>query len=204
VGKAAVPRLCAMDRLARLYAIASLLIVPFHNLAFGDRSMNANPDPILIQWDSEGGLEKPRSATADLTVFANGRVQVGPRFANGTVAEHQLSDADLAALRQFVFEEQDIWSINSDALERDVKVVANADANLESRSVPVQPVGPEAVADAATTVIRVRDGERTHQVSHYNLFGAARRYPQIHALQRLRAIEMRLLALAQHVAASSR
>jgi hypothetical protein len=65
-------------------------------------------------------------------------------------------------------------------------------------------LGPEAVADAATTVLRVRDGGRTHQVSQYNLFDAARRYPQIQALQRLQAIERRLLALAQDVAASTR
>lgn len=140
---------------------------------------------------------------ADLTVFADGRVKVGLRFANGTVAEQQLSEADLAALRRFVFEEQDIWSIDSAALERDVKAMVNAGADSGSRAVPVQPLGTDAVADAATTVIRVHDGERTHQVSHYNLFDAARRYPQINQIQRLRAIERRLLELAQHVAASA-
>ena len=204
MGKAAVLRLRSMARLARLCAMASLMIFPFHNQTFGDRRMNANPDPILIQWNSEGGLEKPSSAMADLTVFADGRVEVGPRFAKGTVAEHQLSEAELAALRRFVFEEQDIWSIDSAALERDVNAVANSGADTGSRAGPVQPVGPEAVADAATTVIRVRDGERTHQVSHYNVFGAARRYPQLNELQRLRAIEMRLLELAQQVATSAR
>ena len=166
--------------------------------------MNANPDPILIQWNSDGGVEQPSSARADLTVFADGRVEVGPRFAKGTVAEHQLSEAELAALRRFVFEEQDIWSIDSAALERDVHAVTNLGTGSGSRAGPVQAVGPEAVADAATTVIRVRDGERTHQVSHYNLFGGARRYPQLNELQRLRAIEVRLLELAQHVATSAR
>jgi hypothetical protein len=204
VGKAAMPRRRSMARLAYLCAIASLMICPFHNQTFGDREMNANRDPILIQWKSEGGLEHPSAAMADLTVFADGRVQVGPRFAHGTVAEHQLSDAELAALRRFVFDEQDVWSIDSAALERDVNAVANSGADSGSRAGPVQPVGPEAVADAATTVIRVRDGERTHQVSYYNLFGAARRYPQINELQRLRAIETRLLELAQQVAASAR
>jgi hypothetical protein len=204
VGKATVPRLRSMDCLAYFCTIVSLIIFSFHNQAFGDSRMNVNPNPIVIQWKSKGGLEKPNSAMADLTVFADGRVEVGPRFTNGTVAEYQLSEADLAALRQFVFEEQDIWSIDSAALERDVKAAANSDANLGSRAVPVQPVGPEAIADATTTVICVRDSERTHQVSHYNLFGAARHYPQINELQRLRAIEMRLLELAQQVAALAR
>lgn len=163
--------------------------------------MSANSDTIIIQWKSEGGLAKPPPAVADLTVFADGRVEVGPRFAHGTVTEYQLSEADLAALRQFVFQEQDIWSIDAAALDRKVKAVVRADAGAQA--VPVQPLGPEAVADAATTVIRVCDGERTHQVSYYNLFDAARRYPQINELQRLRAIERRLLELAQHVGAAA-
>lgn len=162
--------------------------------------MSANSDTLVIQWHSEGGHDKPPSAVADLTVFADGRVEAGPRFAHGTVTEHQLSDADLTALRRFVFEEQDIWSIDAAALAHKVKAVVSADAG--SHAMPVQPLGPEAVADAATTVMRVRDGERTHQVSYYNLFDAARRYPQINELQRLRAIERRLLALAQQVGTS--
>ena len=166
--------------------------------------MNANSDTIILQWHSEGGRDNPLPAMADVTVFADGRVEVGPRFAHGTVTTHQLSDADLAALHRFVFEEQDIWSIDSAALARDVTAAANAGADAGARAMPVHPLGPEAVADAATTVLRVRDGERTHQVSQYNLIDAARRYPQIQALQRLRAIEKRLLALAQHVATSAR
>jgi hypothetical protein len=164
--------------------------------------MNTNSDTIILQWNSAGGLAKPPSAVADLTVFADGRVKVGPRFANGTVTEHQLSDAELTALRRFVFEEQDIWSIDSAALDREVQAAVDASANAASPA--VQPLGPEAIADAATTVIRVRDGERTHQVSHFNLFDAARRYPQIHELRRLRAIERRLLELAQQIAAAAR
>ena len=166
--------------------------------------MNANAETIMLQWQSAGGRENPLPAMADVTVFADGRVAVGPRFAHGTVAAYHLSDADLAALRRFVFEEQDIWSIDSAALAREVQAATNTSADAGSRAMSVQPLGPEAVADAATTVLRVRDGARTHQVRQYNLFDAARRYPQIKALQRLRAIEMRLMALAQHVAASAR
>jgi hypothetical protein len=166
--------------------------------------MGTNADHILIQWHSAGGLEKPPPAMADLTVFADGRVEVGPRFADGTATTHQLSEADLAALRRFVFDEQDIWSIDSAALDRAVKAAAEADTGSGSGSGSVQALGPEAVADAATTVIRVSDGARTHQISYYNLFDAARRYPQINELQRLRAIERRLLELAQQVGASAR
>lgn len=165
--------------------------------------MNAKADTIMIQWHSDSGRDKSLPAVADVTVFADGRVKVGPRFAHGTVVEQQLSKADFVALRRFVFEEQDIWSIDTATLARDVKAMANADADAASRAGPVQPLGPEAIADAATTVIRVRDGERSHQVSHYNLFDAARRYPQINQLQRLRAIERRLVELAQYVAASA-
>jgi hypothetical protein len=165
--------------------------------------MNANADNILMQWTSDGGLEKSLPAMADVTVFADGRVEVGPRFAHGTVTKHQLSAADLAALRRFVFDEQDIWSIDAAALNRAVQAGAKGNADAGSHAGSVHPLGTEAVADAATTVIRVSDGERTHQISQYNLFDAARRYPHINELQRLRAIERRLVELAQQVGASA-
>ena len=204
MGKAPESWRRAMDRVIRLWAIASLMLFPLHNQAVGGRSMNANSDTILIQWNSEGGLEKSLPAMADVTVFADGRVEVGPRFAHGTATKYQLSEADLAALRRFVFDEQDIWSIDSAALDRTVQAMAKASADSGSRPGSVQPLGTEAIADAATTVIRVSDGQRTHQISHYNLFDAAQRYPQINELQRLRAIERRLLELAQQVGASAR
>jgi hypothetical protein len=193
-----------MACLACLCAIASLSIFPFYTQAFGGRKMNTKSDTIIIQWNSEGGLEKPLPDVADFTVFADGRVKVGARFAHGTVIEHQLSDAELTALRRFVFEEQDIWSIDSAALEREVKAAVDASAKAGSPTTTVQPLGPEAIADAATTVMRVRDGARTHQVSYFNLFDAARRYPQIDELRRLRAIEVRLLDMAQQIAAAAR
>ena len=204
MGKASGPRLRSMDRLRCLCVVAGLVLLPFYQQAVGGHRMDANSDNILIQWNSEGGLEKPLPAMADLTVFADGRVEVGPRFAGGRVTEHQLSEADLAALRRFVFDEQDIWSIDSAALDHAVQAAAKGDADTGARAGSVQPLGPEAIADAATTVIRVSDGERTHQISQYNLFDAARRYPQINELQRLRAIERRLLELAQQVGASAR
>jgi stage V sporulation protein SpoVS len=204
VGKVTESRRRSMDRVIRLWAIASLMLFPLHNQAVGGRIMNANSDNILIQWTSEGGLEKSLPAMADLTVFADGRVEVGPRFAHGTVTKRQLSEAELAALRRFVFDEQDIWSIDATALDSAVKAVAKAGPDAGSHAGPVQPLGIEAVADAATTVIRVSDGERTHQISHYNLFDAVQRYPQINELQRLRAIERRLLELAQQVGATER
>jgi hypothetical protein len=119
--------------------------------------MNAHSDTIMLQWHSESGRGSSLPAMADVTVFTNGRVEIGPRFAHGTATSQQLSDAELAALRRFVFEEQDIWSIDSAALTRDVTAAAAG-----SRAIPVHSLGPEVVTDAATTVLRVRDGERTH------------------------------------------
>lgn len=191
-----------MDRLTRFWVIVSFLILPFCEQAFGDCKMDVAPDTIIIEWKSKGGLEKPTSAVADVSVFADGRVEVGPRFANGRATIQHLSEADLAALRRFVFEEQDIWSIDSDTLERDVQALANT--NVGPTDTSVLALGTKAIADATTTVIRVRDGERQHEISHYNLFGAAQRYAQINELQRLRAIELRLLELAQQTAASAR
>jgi hypothetical protein len=204
VGKAPESRRRSIARVRRLWAIVSLLLFPLYHQAVEGHSMNANSDNILIQWTSEGGLAPPLPAMADVTVFADGRVEVGPRFAHGTVTTHQLSEAELAALRRFIFDEQDIWSIDSAALDRAVQTAAKGNTDAGAPNGSVQSLGPEAIADAATTVMRVSDGTRTHQIRQYNLFDAARRYPQINELQRLQAIERRLLELAQQGGASAR
>lgn len=166
--------------------------------------MNANSDTVVIQWSSDGGLMQKASTVADLTVFADGRVEVGPRLANGKVVEEQISEVDLKALCQFAFEEQDIWSIDSTALEQQVKTAARLGADSKSDADTVIALETEAIADAATTVIRVRQGKHEHEVSHYNLFSHAQRYPENNSLQRLRAIELRLLRFAQRIAAETR
>ncbi len=165
--------------------------------------MDTNSDIVVVQWTSEGGLKPQISTVADLTVIANGRVKVGPRLANGKVVEQQLSEADLKALYKFVFAEQDIWSIDSTALEQEVKAAANLGADSRSEANALIPLETEAIADAATTVIRVRVGEREHKVSYYNLYSHAKRYPEVSGLQRLREIELHLLALAQRVTSAA-
>ena len=132
-------RVAALLKRASCSSPARLRLFPWHAQAFGDRRMNANSDTIILQWHSEGGRDNSLPAMADVTVFADGRVEVGPRFAHGTVTTHQLSDADLAALHRFVFEEQDIWSIDSAALARDVTAAANAGADAGARAMPVHP-----------------------------------------------------------------
>ncbi|GJL84221.1 MAG: hypothetical protein DHS20C01_38550 [marine bacterium B5-7] len=166
--------------------------------------MDAKSETIVIQWTSEGGLEQPISTLADLTVFADGRVMVGPRFTDGKVVEEQLSKSDFNALCNFVFQEKDIWSIDSAALDQEVKAAASLGADVRSEANTIIQLEMEAIADAATTVIRTRLGEREHLVKHYNLLAHAQRYPEIDSLQRLRAIELRLLALAKQVANAAR
>jgi hypothetical protein len=183
------------------YVAGFIMVLLFHQaFAFGNDIMDAKSETIVIQWTSEGGLEQPMSTLADLTVFADGRVMVGPRFTDGKVVEEQLSKSDFNALCNFVFQEKDIWSIDSAALDQEVKVAASLGADVRSEANTIIQLEMEAIADAATTVIRTRLGEREHLVKHYNLLAHAQRYPEIDSLQRLRAIELRLLALAKQVA----
>src|SRR5215208_2937191 len=118
-----------MYRIIDLCVIASLFFPCFTIKLSEAAGMNTNSDNILIQWNSEGALIKSFPAPVDLAVFSNGFVEVGPRFANGTVTRHQLSESDLAALRRFVFYEQDIWSIDSTAIDSAVEMAAKADAD---------------------------------------------------------------------------
>jgi hypothetical protein len=165
---------------------------------------HTNPNRVIVQWTSKAGDGQLGTADADFTVFADGRVKVAPRLTNSGLVEGQLSEAERSALRHFIFEEQDIWSIDSEVLEQAVKRAARSQADADSDANTAIPLKTEAIVDAATTIIRVSEGERGHMVSHYNLFAHAQRYPEIDALRRLRNIELHLLALAQRVADTTR
>ena len=60
------------------------------------------------------------------------------------------------------------------------------------------PLGPPFL-DAGTTTIKVAADGHRHEVVYHGLFAAAQEYPEISGLGELRAIELRLLELAQQI-----
>lgn len=151
---------------------------------------------ILIQWQVISDAQTSVANRPDLTVYADGRVEVGSRFTASTqLVRTQLSNAELSALRHFVFIENNIWSINSLRLDQAIATIDRESAVHTENNTTI--LGTSAIADAGTTVIKVREGDRVKLVTHYNLAADTLAYDELEELSRLRKIEQRLIDLAR-------
>jgi hypothetical protein len=180
---------------ARWHMISALIIVttwlwltPVHNSSFIAQGMVPMVSTsTVVEWTQLGGLASQPSEVADITVYADGRLRLGQRFGQGKVTWHQLSSADLATLRQFIFEDQALMNIDPQQLQQEVLM---ADSTQSSRtSLPAM--------DAGTTLMRAADGEKSITIRFHDVYGHAKAYPNINGIQRLRKVELYLLNLAQ-------
>ena len=148
------------------------------------------PDDILIEWALG---ERGSPDAAEVRIQADGWVTLSARLGGG---KYRLPSDDLEALRQFIEVEQRFGAVQQNELEAGVEAAA-------ARQKRVAPPGAEfhagAQADAKTTTLRVSVRGRTQEITYHDLLGDAERYPDVEELQRLRAIELRLLRLAEEL-----
>ena len=166
-------------------------------------ALPADPKALVIRWQSEGG-QAEQAPDPDLVVRADGTVTVGSRLTGGRPVEGRIPAARLQELLGFVIDENAFFGVAPGQLERQIEESqrARADAGTAGGAVAV-PTGPPYL-DAGTTVLMVAADGRRHEVRQQGLFAAAREHPEIGALARLRAVELRLLELAQEIAAAAR
>lgn len=161
-------------------------------------------DAIVIQWQTQGGLSIDRSNIADLTIYADGRTIVGPRFSQGTCGESQLEIGQIQDLLRFAIDENDFFSIDSRAVDAEIEaILQQRQAAPQEAGVIAVPLGPPYI-DAGTTVILIAADGQQHEVSFQGLVFAAQDFPEITALQQLRAIELKLLNVAEELASCNR
>lgn len=148
----------------------------------------------LIEWTSSMSGD-PANNAADVTVFPSGLLRLGPRFSGGQVTEHRLSADDLDAVGRYASNTQGLGDINPHELQRQIVEAVDRERSTDDPQTKVVSVPQR---DAATTILRATapDG-RSSEIRVYDLMGKATRYPQISSLQRLRAIEERMLQLAE-------
>ena len=166
-------------------------------------ALPADPEAVVIRWQSEGG-QAGQAAGPDLEVRADGTVTVGRRLTGGRPVEGRIPPARLQALLDCALDENGFLEIDAGQLERRIEASrrARADAGSAGEAVAV-PSGPPYL-DTGTTVVMVAADGRRHEVRQQGLFAAAREHPDIPALAQLRAIELRLLALAEEIAGAER
>ena len=194
---------------ARLVAVWLVLLVPLAAPPAEEaedqvmHALPADPEAVVIRWHSEGG-QAAQAAGPDLEVRADGTVTVGSRLTGGRPVEGRISPERLQELLRFALDDNDFFAVAPGQLERQIAASqrARAEAGSAGGAVAV-PTGPPYL-DAGTTVLTIAADGRRHEVRQQGLFAAAREHPEIPALTQLRAIELRLLDLAQEIAAAER
>lgn len=154
----------------------------------------------MIEWSTSEGLRPAPGEGPDLAIAGDGSVRLGPRFGAGTPVEDALAPAALEELLRFVLDEHGFFAIDDAGLERELAAAAlrRESQGEEGGGILAVPLGPP-YADAGMSRLAVEARGRRHEVAVHGLFAAAREYPEIEALAHLRAIEERLLALAEEL-----
>jgi hypothetical protein len=159
----------------------------------------ADPQAAVIEWRSVGGQAEP-ALDSDLIVRANGEVTVGSRLTGGGPVEDRIPAPQLQELLSFAIDENGFFAIQPEQVDRQIEASQRAGPDASAGEAIEVPTGPPYL-DAATTVLIVAADGRRHEVRQQGLFAATREHPEIQALAQLRAIELRLLELAQQIAA---
>lgn len=161
-------------------------------------------DAIVVQWRTIGGLTIDRSNIADLTIYADGRTVVSPRFSQGNPVEDQLDMGQIQDLLKFAIDENNFFGFDERAVNAEINaVLQQRQANSQEIGAIAVPLGPPYI-DAGSTVILITADGQQHEVRFQGLFFAAQDFPEIEALQQLRAIELKLLNVAEELVNSNR
>ncbi|MEQ8787009.1 MAG: hypothetical protein RIC55_11945 [Pirellulaceae bacterium] len=144
--------------------------------AVGKYKLPEDPEAAVIVLDFKGGFTPPRiSEEPTMTIRADGSVVIPAKFEGQKSFRGKISREELNELLDFAIEENKF--LEYDAAKVAEKLAAG---------------GPRfAVADAATTVLKINVNGETKEASHYAL-GMTR---NVEELQRLFAIQQRLMQL---------
>lgn len=154
-------------------------------------------DDMLIEWTKTDSELETAEGIADVSVFTDGRVCLGPRLGEGEPLWGKLSDGELEELRRLVFDELRVLDIDDGAVSREVEEAATERRASMDNAAFEMVTGPQ--MDANTTLLRAADEGRETEIRFYDLFGNAETYPEVEDLQRLRRIELRLLEIADEM-----
>lgn len=194
--------------LAKLLLIIFLVFImdlPFMSLSTKAQNLNGNihvnsdeslPTPLIV-WNVYTS-EAPKNRESDLKIFPDGKVLLGRRFCNGSVAKTSISSTDLQQLLEFIIEDNDFFAIEAEEIKAEIEETeAQRSTSVDSDTIRVGSEVP--YLDTGVTVIQIAADGKKHTVMYDALFAAARDFPEIVTLQQLRAIELRLARFASHL-----
>lgn len=135
----------------------------------------------VISLDFRGGFTPPRKSNDPyLVIRADGSMTVTDPFGQQKTVEGKLSAKDLQELLRFAVRDNDFFGFDA------AKVAAAVKAEQAKKGPGI------AIADAATTIIRINADGKEHEAKYYALGLAANQHPAVKQLGQLRAIEQKL------------
>lgn len=146
------------------------------------------PSPaVVLRWDRLGGLRASHDGGDEpaLLLHADGRYSAPPATLGGARRSGQLSRAELRALLEDIVHRLRFAEIDARDIQTRMQRIATDTGRLAI------------TRDGGVTRIELTLPDLQHRVELPNLHASARSFPEIDALQRLLAIQQRLLELAQ-------
>jgi hypothetical protein len=194
-GRQFVITLWSADTMVEIkWAIAATVVLA-NGLALAaepkDIPLPKDPKAAVITLDYRGGFTPPRrSEDPYLVIRADGSVIVTDPFGQQKTVETRLAAKDLQALLRFAIVDNNFFGFDA------AKVAAAVKAEQAKK-------GPGlAIADAATTIIRISADGKANEAKYYALGMAANQYPAVKELGQLRAIEQKLMAVMKDARAA--
>lgn len=137
-----------------------------------------DPKAVVVEFSFKGGFTPPRKNNdPNLTVTAGGAVTASDPF-TGATATFQLPAEELQGLMHLIVAQKKFFDISE---EKIAKAIQEQKAGIGI-----------AIADAATTVVKIKTADKEHEVKVYALGMQANQYKKVEALLNLVAIEKTL------------
>jgi hypothetical protein len=156
-------------------------------------------DAVVLKWQTTGGLSIDRSNIADLTIYADGKTMLGPRFSQGTHRETQVDPGQIQDLLRFAIDENSFFNIDDRAINTEIETIQQQRQAVAEAGAIAVPLGPPYIDVGNSVILIAADGQQ-HEVSIHGLAFAAQDFPEVETLQQLRAIELKLLNMAEALA----
>lgn len=166
-----------------------------------DRPMPQGDHPIIV-WATAPDLSALDRSLPALAVYPDGRVEAAGRLAGRDGSAHgRIDPAEVRRLLRFIVEEQRFHAIDAETIRQRIAARDAERRQAAESGGTVLATGEEAYRGAGASLIRVDpEGAPAHEVRLEGLFALSRDHAAIDELTRLRAIELRLLRLAETIA----
>ena len=153
-------------------------------------ALPADATATVIVLDYAGGQLKPKNDDPRMVIRADGSVTLGDRYRENARIEARITKDDLQSLLRLAIDTNDFFEINAAEIEKSIAAkVKRENEKLAGQGIAM---GPNAIMDDATTIVRIHADGKDHEVRLYGLRRKSRFLRNDERLTQLQNIVTRL------------